>query len=239
MTLELALILGSVFLGAFTQSLSGFGVALVTMAILPALVGIQTASPLVALISLALELSILIIYRSSFNLGAILPLALAAVVGIPIGVWLLGVVPEDIVITILGIVIAGYAVYALLGIRLPAMKHPAWAYSMGFLAGILGGAYNTSGPPAVIYANCRRWAPVEFKTNLQGFFFITNIFVIANHGLRGNLTVDVWTIFLWSLPAVTLGILAGIGLGRKLSPEMFRKIVLILLVVLGLRLVFS
>jgi hypothetical protein len=234
LTFQIALILGSVFLGAFTQSLAGFGVALVTMAVLPGLLGIQTASPLVALLSLVLELVILVIYRRALNMRAVLPLALAAAVGIPLGVLLIGVISEDTVLFILGMVIAGFAIYALLGIRLPEMKHPGWAYGMGFLAGVLGGAYNTSGPPVVIYANCRRWEPAQFKTNLQGFFFISNILVVANHGLAGNITFEVWTLFLWALPALAGGILAGTFLSRRLSPEIFRKIVLLLLIVLGL-----
>ena len=40
----------AIFLAVFTQSLAGFGSALIAMALLPGIVGIQIATPLVALV---------------------------------------------------------------------------------------------------------------------------------------------------------------------------------------------
>ncbi len=237
MVINPALTSGIIFLGVFTQSLTGFGSALVCMAILPALVGLEIAAPLVALVSITLEMMLLVKYRKAFHWQAIKPLVLSALIGIPIGVWALRKVNEEIFLRILGFVIAGYAIYALLNIRLVKMKRPAWAYAMGFLSGLLGGAYNTSGPPVVIYGNCRGWQPIEFKTNLQGFFLISNLFVVANHAWQGNLTRPVMEYYLWSIPAILIGVITGAGLDRYLSPEVFRKIVEVLLIMLGIRLI--
>jgi uncharacterized membrane protein YfcA len=147
-------------------------------------------------------------------------------------------VDEEIVLTILGIVITGYALYSLLEVKLPQMKHPSWAYGSGFFAGLLGGAYNTAGPPVIIYGNCRGWLPAEFKGNLQSFFLVGTLFVVAAHALSGNLTEVVWVDFLWVLPAIGLGFVAGTWLDRYLNPELFRKVVLVLLILMGLRLIF-
>jgi len=49
-----------IFLAVFTQSLSGFGSALVAMALLPALIGIHQAAPLVALVMATIEIFLLI-----------------------------------------------------------------------------------------------------------------------------------------------------------------------------------
>ncbi|NTU65702.1 MAG: sulfite exporter TauE/SafE family protein, partial [Chloroflexi bacterium] len=51
---------------AFTQTLTGFGSALVSMSILPSLLGISVASPLVALMAITLESILLIRLRGSF-----------------------------------------------------------------------------------------------------------------------------------------------------------------------------
>jgi hypothetical protein len=228
-----------IFFAVFTQSLSGFGVALVAMAFLPGLVGIQEATPLVALVALLLECYLLLRYRADLNLRAVWPIALASVFGIPLGVWALKGVDESVFLAALGVVIAGYALYALLGVRLPELRHPAWAWGVGFLAGMIGGAYNTSGPPVIIYGDCQRWPPAEFKSNLQGFFMINSVFVIANHALLHNLTPAVWQVFLWSLPAIGLGILLGTSLDRYLDPQRFRKVILILLVIMGVKLAFN
>jgi uncharacterized membrane protein YfcA len=229
----------AIFLAVFTQSLAGFGSALIAMALLPGIVGIQIATPLVALIAGFIEIFLLARYRTAFKLSSIWRVALASVFGIPIGVIALKNVDEKIILGVLGAVISGYALYALLDLRLPQLRHPAWALGFGFIAGLLGGAYNTSGPPVIVYGSCRRWLPAEFKSNLQGFFLLNSAVVIASHILSRNVTPVVLNNFLISLPAIGLGLLAGISLDKIINPLIYRKIVLVLLVIMGLRLILT
>ena len=226
-----------IFLSVFTQSLTGFGSALVAMAVLPAMLGIQVAVPLVALMGLTIEVSLLLRYHAAFRLQAVWRLVAASIVGIPLGLLGLRQVDENIVLVILGGILVSYSLYALLNLRLPLMKHPAWAYGIGFLAGMLGGAYNTSGPPVVIYGDAQRWEPAEFKSNLQGFFLVTSLFVIAGHAISGNLTSPVGRSYLLALPVILLGIVAGTRLDGRLNPALFRKMVLVLLIVMGARMI--
>ena len=164
-------------------------------------------------------------------------LSLAALVGIPIGLALARSVSEDLVLTVLGVILVGYSLYALIAPRLPELKHPLWAFVFGFIGGILSGAYNVAGPAAVIYGNCRRWQPDEFRSNLQAFFLINDAFVLINHGLAGNLKPIVWSYYLVALPAIVLGIFFGLKLDRRINPDVFRKMVQVLLIVMGLRLI--
>ena len=225
-----------VFLGCFTQTLTGFGLALVTMALLPPLIGLHVATPLVALVAITLELVMLVRYHEALNIRSILGLTISALIAIPIGVVYVRQIDERIALFLLGVVITGYALYALTGFRLPALGNSMWAWIFGFLGGLLGGAYNTSGPPAVIYGNCRQWSPQEFKSNLAGYFMVGSIMVVATHALNGNFTPDVWLNFWRTLPALILGFVIGQSTDKWLKPETFRRIVLMMLVILGLRL---
>lgn len=225
------------FFGVFTQTLTGFGSALVTMAVLPALVGIRTASPLVALMAITLEGILLIRYRGAINFGAVWRLSLAAIAGIPIGIAAIRLISEGVVLAILGVVLVGYSIYALITPKLPALKQPVWAFGFGFVGGLLSGAYNVAGPAAVIYGNCRGWEPAEFKSNLQAFFLLNDLMVVTNHALAGNLTPIVWQGYVIALPAIALGIFVGLKIDRRINPSLFRKIVLLLLIVMGLRLI--
>jgi uncharacterized membrane protein YfcA len=226
-----------VFLAVFTQSLSGFGVALVAMALLPAVIDLHIATPLVAIVGLVLEGVLVTYYRQSLDIRAVWKIALAAVAGTPLGVYFLAQVNESIALGILGVVIAGYALYALLGLKMPHIKNPLWAYLAGLLGGMLGGAYNTSGPPVIVYADCRRWPPDVFKGNLQGYFIVVSSAVAVSHAFNGNFTSQVWNMALWTLPFLVVGILAGLSLDRWLNPVLFRRVVLVLLVLMGVRLV--
>ena len=208
------------------------------MAFLPGLIGIRIAAPLVALIAVTLEFILLIRYRSSFRLRDLWQLILSSLVGIPLGIWALKGIDERILLTVLGVVITGYALYALFDLKLPELTQPLWAYGAGFISGLLNGAYNTGGPPVVIYGTCRRWETTEFKSNLQAFFLISDLFVVTGHALNHNLNVSVFHYYFWALPALVFGILIGTNLDRFINPEIFRKIVLLLLVVMGTRLIF-
>lgn len=226
-----------IFLAVLTQSVTGFGSALVAMALLPAMLGLETAAPLVALAALTIEALLLLRYRQSFRMKAVAPLILASLCGIPLGIWALRGLDSRLLLQVLGVVIILAAAYALGQWRLPEMTRPGWSLAMGFLAGMLGGAFNTSGPPVVVYANCCHWEPDEFKGNLQGFFLVNSLLVTSGHALSHNLTALVWRNYLLALPAIAAGILAGALLDRFIQPQLFRKMVLILLILMGLRLV--
>jgi uncharacterized membrane protein YfcA len=232
------LILLITFAAVFTQSVSGFGLALISMPLLTLLVGIQTAAPLVALLAIFLEIILVLYYRNDLDIRAVIPLAISSTVGVPIGVIALKRVDEKITLTILGLVLIGYALYRLLDLVLPTLQRERWSYAFGFVAGILGGAYNTSGPPVIIYGDLRRWKPVEFRGNLQGFFLVNSGTIIIGHVWNGNLTPTIWNHFLVMIPAIVIGLLLGIALSKRINPITFRRIVLTLLILLGLNLIF-
>ena len=144
-----------------------------------------------------------------------------------------------VVTTVLGIILLAYSLYALLGPALPQLKHPSWAYGLGFLGGVLGGAYNTSGPPVIIYGTCQRWSPAEFKSNLQGFFMLVSTLAAIGHAISGGMTITVWQNYLYALPGIALGVVVGFSLDKRIKPQRFRQVILILLLIMGVRLIFN
>jgi hypothetical protein len=236
-TVLILAVIAIVFFASFTQSVVGFGTAMVGMPLMVGVLGIQTSSPLIALLGLTLEAVMLLYYRQSVSLRVMWRLIAAAVVGIPLGVLAIRQIDEEVVLTLLGLVIAGYAIYGLLRLRLPELKSNLWAYGAGFLSGVLGGAYNTAGPPVVIYGHCKRWPPEEFRGNLQGFFLVIDLLVVANHTVVGNMTSDVWRTYLLALVPLLVGFVVGTRLATRINPALYSRIVLVMLVVLGVRLI--
>ncbi len=227
------------FLAIFTQSVLGFGSALISMGVLSSILGLQTAAPFFAIIALVLEIILVIHYRQAFNLQNVWKLTIGALLATPLGLYALKTLPEQFTLTLLGVFLIAYALYALSGLQLPELHHPAWAYSLGFLSGLIGSAYNTGGPPVIIYGNCRRWSPAEFKANLQGFFLVNSLAIALGHGMTHSYTPAVWQYVGVGLLATVLGIIAGTCLDRFLNPVLFREIVLWGLIFLGIQLLIS
>ncbi|KAA3660659.1 MAG: sulfite exporter TauE/SafE family protein [Chloroflexi bacterium] len=227
-----------VFLAIFTQAVSGFGLALVSMPLLLLFMDIKVATPLIALVGGISEIFLLLHYRHALNFKAVLGLALASLVGIPVGVAALDRVDAEVITTGLGILVILYSLYALFRFKLPTLTNLTWTIGFGFFGGILSGALNASGPPIVIFGTCRNWQPAEFKGNLQAFFLFNSFMTFFAHLANGNFTPIVLQNTLWGLPGAFLGMYLGFKLDGRLNPDQFRKIVLVLLLILGGRLLF-
>jgi uncharacterized membrane protein YfcA len=222
------------FLAALVQSISGFGSALVAMACLPALIGLHTAAPLFALCAIPMEVVLLIRFRDELTLREIWRVVLASLVGVPFGVILVKFVSERTALSVLGAGLIGYSIYALMGKRMPRSDHFSLPWVAGFMGGMLGGAYNTGGPPIVLYADTQAWEPERFKSNLQGYFIVTSIQIVLGHAIAGNIQSDVIGWLPNAITAIMAGLLAGALLDKRIPPLMFRRIVLVMLIIMGL-----
>lgn len=228
----------AMLLASLVQSLAGFGAALVAMSILISLLGLKVAAPVAALIGVSNQLILIARYRSSIDMGPVWRLILASSLAIPLGVYGIRLIDETLAQRIVGVIVVGYSLYALLQFRLPRLERPVWAFLAGGLGGLMAGAFNIPGPPVIIYGSCRAWPPEEFKGNLQAFFLSTSVVVIASHAVAGNLNWYVATIALAALPLSWLGLYLGTRLDGRIPQQTFRIMVLVLLLILGARLLF-
>jgi uncharacterized protein len=235
-TLSLVIV---VFLAILTQAISGSGLALVSMPLLVGIFDPLTAASLVALMALTTQAIMLFRYRRSVQLRRLWRLILSSALGIPLGVYALSQLDKQIILTALGVLLVSYALYSLLVPTLPEIKHPAWAYGFGFASGLLGGAYNTGGPPFVIYGMSQRWETAEFKGNLQVLLMVNSSLVVLTHIVAGHYTRDVLTYYAVSLPVIVVAALTGFWLDRFIDVTLFRKIVLVVLLIIGVRMLLG
>ena len=112
-----------------------------------------------------------------------------------------------------------------------------WVYVFGFWGGLLGGAYNTNGPPVVLYGALRGWPPERFRATLQAYFLPANVLVWGGHGLSGLWTEEVIRLYLFALPLILLAIPLGTRLNRWMPTERFERLLYGALVLLGLLLI--
>ena len=226
-------VLAIVSLSTFIRSTFGFGDALVAMPLLAMAVGMQIATPLVALIAITIAITILLKSWRSVDLGSAWRLIVSSLVGIPIGLLFLQEAYEGIVKALLALLIIFFSLYNLLKPRLITLTDNKSAYVFGLLAGILGGAYNTNGPPIVIYGMLRKWSAESFRATLQGYFFSAGILIVLSHGLAGLWTLTVLRLYAISLPVVFLAIVLGSKLNRSIPQGKFDKYVHVFLIIIG------
>lgn len=231
------IIVGIFLFAVIVQTVAGFGLGIVSLPLLIPILGIRTAAPIVATVNLIAIALIFLRYRNAFQLRATKPLLIAGALGVPFGVWGVINIPEVYTLTALGVLILGYSLYAFFTPQVPEIKHPLWGYGLGFVSGVCGGAYNSSGPASVLYAHSQRWPQETFKSNLQGYFIINSIIINVTHALSNNYTPKVMSGFLLAIPGIALGMLVGFALSKRINADRFRKLILVMLFILGIRLI--
>jgi uncharacterized membrane protein YfcA len=237
--LQLTCVIAVMFFATLTRSTFGFGEALVAVPLLALVLKVETASALVAISSIANSLAIMGTSRNSTDWRGSSWLILASLAGIPVGVYVLTHVPEVIVKRLLAGVVISFALFNLSQRHRLRLQSDLWAFPFGFVGGILGGAYNTSGPALVIFGTLRGWTPHQFRSILQGVFLTNSAVVLFMHYLAGLWSADVLQYLIWVLPLLALTVPLGYWLNRRIHPEHFRHVLHVMLLALGLMLAWS
>ncbi len=224
------------FFATLAQTVVGFGAPLISMPFMIVWLGPKTATPLSTLVGLLTSIAVILYYRSHFNFKAVFKLLVTAIIGVPIGVYLLNIIDSSALQIFLGAIVLGYALYSIAGPKLPELKSQYWDYIFGFIAGVMGGALNTSGPIIVIYASFKQWDSEEFRSNLQGFFMVTNVAILFSHYANGNLDQQFTATLLPALGGMAIAIVVGLIISSRINEGFFRKLVLAVLIVSGIQL---
>jgi uncharacterized membrane protein YfcA len=222
----LLLVIGIIFIAAFVRSALGFGDAVLAMPLLAMTIGLRTAAPLVAFVGPTISILILARDWRRVEFGPAGRLIGATLLGIPVGIYGLARLPEAPLKLALGFLILLYGLFGLArpGTRLER-ERTGFPWLVGWVAGVLGGAYNTNGPPIVAYGMLRGWPPDSFRATLQGYFLPTGLAILAGHGLAGLWTAAVLRSYAYAFPAIVGGVVLGGLLNRKLTRASFTKLV--------------
>lgn len=226
--------------GGFVKGTVGFAVGLVTIAGI-----VQIFPPQLALIALSIPFlvsNLILLYRDGFPLEFFrnqIGFLITLVIGLFIGVWLLEVLPEEI----LYLAIAGYIGLFLIFQRVEEQiyqyaDHPSASVFSGSLSGLLGGAIGAPGPPLVIhsYLNTIHENRTLFVVGTSALFLVAHtirIVFLANARLLGVDEILLGVAF-------TVPIVAGVYLGAALRPyineRLFTLFIKGLLALIGIQL---
>ena len=221
------------FLAGLIQGLAGFGVMLVALPLMAMLIDIKTAVPLILLLALVMNAILVCQLARHIEAGKWLPLLIASLPGVPVGVYFLKTVePRWLELLVGAVVIASTAATWLRGTPGAELKKP-WAWAAGLSAGFLGASIGASGPPVIIYTALQPWSKHQTKATLVTFFTIGGAGILALQFFFDLVTPAVLRNFAYCLLPLLGGVLTGMRLFDRIDETYYKRAVQILLLALG------
>jgi len=196
----------------------GFGISAISMALLPLFLPLEIAIPLVAIISVVATGVVAYRTKAAGLEEFLVPLFIGSVFGIPLGIYFLEIVPEKILLLILGIILIFSSVYSLVGKEIKLKFDKFTGIMVSFLTGIFGASVNVNGPLVGMYFTTNEnISKVKNKDLITTYMFFTGLFVVLGHYLVGRIDREVGIYTLVVLPALFIGLQLGKVIFDKVS----------------------
>lgn len=223
---------------AFTQSVVGFGFALLSVPIMMQVIGLHRAVILASLIGTANNLYQYRDLRHDQDKVQVKRFLWASFIGAPLGLVAFIYADQHVLKVFLGVgVLLG--VMLLIRGRDLSEAHISLDWIMGVVSGFLLTSTSTNGPPLVFALQARRSEPHVFRSTLNMIFLISGFYGLLLFTIFGEIgTADIW-LAVSVLPSMIAGVTVGKVIRNRVQPDKFRIAVLVLLALAGCSSVYS
>lgn len=232
-------ILIALSLGGILKGATGAGVPVIAVPVIGAFVDVRFAVVVMIVPNLFTNMRQLWSFRSHrLEGGFALRYAVAGALGALIGTGLLVFLPDEALSALLAAI-----VFAYIGLRVarPSLRVSMetamrWVFPVGVFGGVFQGAAGISAPVSVTFLNAMRLDRKPFIFTISAFFVGMGVVQLPATLLAGLMTPQILGLSVLALIPVFASMPLGDWLGRKASPEVFDRVILIFLGLLALRL---
>ena len=230
------LIFGICLLSGALQASVGFGFGLLAVALLSLFFDIKEAAILLVLSGLSLNLYVFYRLREHFRVERMVPFLVAAMIGVPLGVFFL--VKADAVL--LKQVLGGLLLLSGIQRLIPHLARHRWhpvaaGVPCGLFSGALAGAFGTGGPPAVAYVASQNFEKFRWVATMQAAFGISALIRLFTLGVGGILTWNVIALSACGAMGAILGARCGLYVLQRIPSTILKWSVTVVLFILGFR----
>jgi len=235
------IIFTSVFLGGIIKGTVGIGLSMFAVPIIAFFLPPTTSMILLCfpvLVTNILQIEV----QKGIGSYRFLPMFIALVVGILIGVNLIIEINHSLISKIIAISIIFAAIFNLFGLNFSHVKpnlEKVITIPLGFFSGIIGGVSNMYSPYILAYLVSTNLKKDALIRTIATMYFLGSliIFPLWFYNGLGTLQDIIWSIFS-VLPGI-IGQKIGTMIRGKISNELFKKIILYILMLIGLTLLIK
>jgi uncharacterized protein len=222
-----------VLLAGIVRGFAGFGFSALTVAGMSLFFSPAQVVPAVFVLEVLASLTLMRSVWSEIHWGWLRPLLIGNAVAIPLGVWMLAVVPEGPLRAIVSIVILIAAVLLLSGFRPPWSDTAVLRLGTGVVSGVFNGLAAIGGMAVAVMLFMTTISGAAARATLIALFFATDLYSLAWAGGNGLVDANLLRWVGW----LFVPMLIGIAIGRKhflrVDEAGFRRAVLRVLAVMA------
>lgn len=224
-----------VFLAYTVFGLTGFGAAMVAVPILVQFMPLQFAVPLIVVFDLVCTSLVGVSNWKRVSVPELKRLSLWMLIGIVLGVTTLHKVPAKWPLIVLGCFVIAVCIK---GLRHAQGRHDAmavhWAAPFGFFGGMFSAMFGTGGPIYTIYLSRRFTAMDQFRATISVVILASGVIRAVAFGATGMYAQrGILSVAAVLLPVCLIGLFSGSRLRSRVSPEVLKRFVYILLAIAG------
>lgn len=208
----------AVAVGAAMQRISGMGVGLIAAPALSLLLGPVDGVLLVNLLAVINAATNTWGMRADVDWQKFAPIALAMVLGVVPGAWVVANAPTDVLLILVGALLLLALSIVTLGKRyVPQVEGALPAAVSGAIGGFMNTLAGVAGPAITVYAEAARWPQKVYAATLQPIFLVGGALSFTVKVAAGAADVTGIEPALWVATLAALAV--GIGAGKRLAPR--------------------
>ncbi|MBF0278280.1 MAG: sulfite exporter TauE/SafE family protein [SAR324 cluster bacterium] len=233
-------VIATFFISAFLKGITGLGFSTICLPILTFMIDLKSSIPLVILPSISSNILVML-NAGNFSVAAkrFWKMYLSAIPGLILGLWVLNSVNSSSARAFLGVVLLIYTIWALSRSEfvLSARTASCLTIPVGTLTGFVNGVTGSQMIPILPYLLSLKLEKNLFVQSINISFTLSSLVMLI--GLGGLGLLDQQTLFLagGGIIPVAIGIKLGGKIRKHITDEIFRKLVLIFLILVAFSLI--
>jgi hypothetical protein len=235
-------IIGALCIGLSKAGLAG--TATLTVVLMAKAFGAKESVGLVLPLLIAADFMGFLINRKGGSWKPVWFMAVPAILGVLVGWPLLEVIDKSVARPLIGWLIIGLLVFKLVldwkkEMFLSLTQHRFFAWTMGFMAGVVTMLANAAGPVMTVYLLSQRLEKKDWLGVFSRFFLFINLFKVPFSANLGIINGPSLVTNLLLLPVVIIGILLGWQILKRIPQKPFEWLLFGLTVIAAVWLVAS
>ena len=220
-----------VFVGALVFSTVGFGIGVASFPLLLLLLDPQTAVVVINTVSLPMFALVIWQTRRHIPVRRVLPIAVAGLVGVPVGIFILRDSDAVFLRIAIAVLIIALTLLAAFNTRWTLPRSTLIGMGVGFVVSVILNAFGVGGALMALAWLSHKMSSHALRGSLSLYFLAVEGAGVIGYGAAGLLTAERLQLIGISLLPVVLGWGLALLILRRINETMFRRLVIVAIIV--------